>query len=360
VQRSTEELFADADRQLTICNACRYCEGYCAVFPALELRTHFESGDISYLANLCHDCRGCYQACMYTPPHEFGVNLPALLSDVRAETYSRYAFPRSLAGAFNRGPLALAIATILASAIVGLVLWLSGQGDGIFDRHQGPGAFYDVVPYVGMVVPALLISAWGLAVVAIGTMRFWRSAGGSWQDLVRPAHWRTALDEAAKLRWLHGGGGDCFVPDAERPSPWRRRFHHFVFYGFLLSFLATVSAAVAENLLHQKPPYAVISVPVILGIIGGTGLMIGCLGLVAVRRSPKESTDALGVSFLLILFLVSLSGMVLLVLRDTKVMGTMLLLHLILVFALYLTAPYGRFVHAAYRLMALVKSASER
>ena len=28
--------FAEADRQLTICNACRYCEGYCAVFPALE------------------------------------------------------------------------------------------------------------------------------------------------------------------------------------------------------------------------------------------------------------------------------------------------------------------------------------
>ena len=28
-------------RQMSICNACRYCEGYCAVFPAMELRRTF-------------------------------------------------------------------------------------------------------------------------------------------------------------------------------------------------------------------------------------------------------------------------------------------------------------------------------
>ena len=31
-------LIKDGERQMTICNACRYCEGYCAVFPAMELR----------------------------------------------------------------------------------------------------------------------------------------------------------------------------------------------------------------------------------------------------------------------------------------------------------------------------------
>ena len=33
-----------AARQLTICNSCRYCEGLCAVFPALERRTVFADG----------------------------------------------------------------------------------------------------------------------------------------------------------------------------------------------------------------------------------------------------------------------------------------------------------------------------
>ncbi|MBV8868009.1 MAG: CitB family transcriptional regulator, partial [Acetobacteraceae bacterium] len=57
----------EARREMEVCNACRYCEGFCAVFPAMELRREFSSGDLSYLANLCHNCRGCYYACQYAP-----------------------------------------------------------------------------------------------------------------------------------------------------------------------------------------------------------------------------------------------------------------------------------------------------
>ena len=67
----------EARRVMTICNACRYCEGFCAVFPAMELRLEFAAGDLIYLANLCHDCGACYHACQYAPPHEFAVNVPA-------------------------------------------------------------------------------------------------------------------------------------------------------------------------------------------------------------------------------------------------------------------------------------------
>ncbi len=66
----------DARHELEVCNACRYCEGFCAVFPAVNLRREFSAGDLSYLANLCHGCRGCYYACQYAPPHEWGINVP--------------------------------------------------------------------------------------------------------------------------------------------------------------------------------------------------------------------------------------------------------------------------------------------
>ena len=56
---------------MTICNACRYCEGLCAVFPAMEMRRTFADGDLNYLANLCHQCGACYSDCQYSPPHEF-------------------------------------------------------------------------------------------------------------------------------------------------------------------------------------------------------------------------------------------------------------------------------------------------
>ena len=79
---------------MTICNACRYCEGYCAVFPAMEKRRTFSEADLHYLANLCHNCGECYYACQYAPPHEFAVNVPQALAQIRVESYRQYARPK--------------------------------------------------------------------------------------------------------------------------------------------------------------------------------------------------------------------------------------------------------------------------
>ncbi|MEI7538385.1 MAG: tricarballylate utilization protein TcuB, partial [Comamonadaceae bacterium] len=36
---------AEVARQMQICNACRYCEGFCAVFPAMTRRLEFGKAD---------------------------------------------------------------------------------------------------------------------------------------------------------------------------------------------------------------------------------------------------------------------------------------------------------------------------
>src|SRR6516164_921773 len=101
---------AEGRRILTICNACRYCEGYCAVFPALEHCQDFGAEDLHYLANLCHNCAECYYACQYAPPHEFAVNVPQVLAAIRRDSYRHYAWPQFLAGLFERsGHLALTV-----------------------------------------------------------------------------------------------------------------------------------------------------------------------------------------------------------------------------------------------------------
>src|SRR5215218_7604695 len=126
LSEAMEGLLEETRRQMTICNACRYCEGFCAVFPAMELRTTFKANDLVYLSNLCHDCRACFYACQYAPPHAFNVNLPQALAAVRNDSYDDYSWPRLLARlrASPLGMVVLGLACLVA--VAGFVIALFG------------------------------------------------------------------------------------------------------------------------------------------------------------------------------------------------------------------------------------------
>ena len=92
-------------RQMQICNACRYCEGFCAVFPAMTRRLEFAKADVHYLANLCHSCGACLHACQYAPPHEFAVNVPQAMAKVRTKRMpSSRGRPASAGSIARNGP----------------------------------------------------------------------------------------------------------------------------------------------------------------------------------------------------------------------------------------------------------------
>ncbi len=357
------DLFEEAERQLTICNACRYCEGYCAVFPALELRRAFAEGDIAYLAHLCHDCRACHYACMYSPPHEFAVNIPQVLSDVRQASYQRWSWPAALARSFTDNRIGTTLATSAAALVVLLAMLLAGPGR-LFASHRGPGAFYEVLPYWAMAVPGMAVSFYVVAIWLTGGVRFWLDTG----SVLRRAGGLRALagaaGEALNLRWLRGGGPGCYYPGAHASSL-RRLFHSSVVYGFLAAFASTTLAAIYQDLLGRLPPYPLVSAPVILGSLGGVAMIAGSVGLISLKlRSDPTPAGAgetsLNYAFLVLLGLAALSGMLTLALRGTRAMGSMLTIHLGLIAALYVTAPYGKFVHFLYRYLALVRHRVEQ
>jgi citrate/tricarballylate utilization protein len=167
-----------------------------------------------------------------------------------------------------------------------------------------------------------------------------------------------ALHDVFTLRHLHVDGVAC-VTAPEVRTPWRRRFHHATAYGFLLCFASTCVAAL-YHFSGSVAPYAFTSLPVVLGTIGGIGLAVGPLGLLAQRRhrdaalsDPAEAE--LDGAFLVLLLLTGSTGLLLLALRGEPFMGILLIVHLGVVLALFLTLPYGKFVHGLYRAAALLK-----
>ena len=350
------DLLKESERIMIICNACRYCEGHCAVFPAMERRTSFAEPDLTYLANLCHGCGSCFHHCQYAPPHPFAVNVPKTFAELRAENYKAFAWPQFLARMFDRNALATAL---VAAASVAMFFLIAGGG--IASRHLGSGAFYTVVSHALMVGLFGAVALLVLGALGIGLVRFWLGTHGR---AARPADIRRAMVDAMRLRYLDGGGDGCTYP-GEAPAHARRWFHHFTFYGFLLCFASTTVAAIYDNLLGWQAPYSLTSLPVVLGTAGGIGLLVGPAGLFALKLrsdrqpNPRGPTFAMDIAFLALLFLTSATGLALLVLRATSAMGILLAVHLGLVLALFLTIPYGKFVHAVYRYGALVRYAME-
>jgi citrate/tricarballylate utilization protein len=362
---SLEALVAEAQRVLTICNACRYCEGFCAVFPALERRLEFTEGDAHYLANLCHNCGACLYACQYAPPHEFQLNFPRALAQVRRETYRKYAWPGFLAAAYERNGVATALVTAISLAMAMVFAAMYAGPERLFTAWpDAQGSFYAVLPHGVMAGIFAAVAAFVAVALAVSFTRFWPDMGEEALEFLRAPSFAAASWDALGLRYLDGGGDGCTYP-TDVPSFSRRNFHHLTFYGFVLCLGATTVATVYHYVFGWKAPYPFYSLPVILGTMGGIGLLVGPVGLLglAARRDPQLADPAqrgMDAGFLVLLLLTAATGLALLFWRETRAMGVLLAVHLGFVLALFLLLPYGKFVHALYRFAALVRFHIER
>lgn len=347
------EAIEEARRQIEICNACRYCEGYCSVFPAISRERVFADGDVTQLSNLCHNCRGCYYACQYTEPHEFALNLPKALAEVRQESWQKHAFPSWFANAFHQSGAAISSATIIGFALIFLAVRVIG------DNAGGVG-FYAILPHnalVAIFAPAFLFP---LVSIAISLRRYWNTTGGG---SVRLSDVIAAFKSAAAMKNLSGGHGDgCNFEDEDRFSSARRWQHQAVMYGFLLCFAATCVGTVTHYVFGLEAPYGLFSLPKLLGIPGGLLLSIGTLTMAMLKLKADHelaapSTFGGEMGFILLLFVVSTTGLALYALRGSGFLTGLMALHLGSVLAFFLLTPYSKMVHGFYRLAALVKDA---
>ena len=351
---------AEVDRVMTICNSCRYCEGFCAVFPAMTRRLEFGKADINYLANLCHNCGACLHACQYATPHEFAINVPQAMAKVRLETYIDYAWPPAFGALYKRNGLTLALA-LTAALTLFLALAAARQGS-LLQPPPAGGNFYSVFPHNLMVSLFAPVFLFALLALGLGLRRFWKDVS---PGAASAAAIGDAADKALRLKFLDGGHGQGCNEADDAFTLARRRFHHFTFYGFLLCFAATSVATLFHYLLGWEAPYDYASLPKLLGLTGGISLVIGTIGLLRLnlQRHAMHGDAAqqpMDRGFIVLLLLAALTGLALLPARGSAALTLTLCLHLGAVMALFATMPYGKFAHGFFRTAALLKWAIEK
>jgi citrate/tricarballylate utilization protein len=349
-------------RQMQICNACRYCEGFCAVFPAMARRLSFPAADVHYLANLCHNCGACLHACQYAPPHEFAVNVPQAMARVRGRTYAHYAWPTGFGRAYERNGLVLALALAAGLAFFLALAVLTQDGARALWSAPAAGSFYAVFRHGLMVSLFAPVFGFALLALGIGVARFWRDVSPGAASVPAVAE---ATHDALRLRYLDGGHGEGCHDEDDATTLQRRRMHHAVFYGFGLCFAATCVATLYHYAFGWVAPYGWLSVPKLLGTVGGVMLVVGSIGLFVLhrRRHPQHRLNeqrAMDLGFIALLCLTGASGLALALARAMPAMPLLLCVHLGAVMALFGTMPYGKFAHGVYRAAALLKWAIER
>lgn len=333
------------------------------MFPAITRQLSFADEDVEKLANLCHQCSACYAHCQYAPPHDFDVNVPKALAFVREDSYAQQLRPAWLREAFLAGNR-FTVLSLTVGIFIFLVAIAANAGIG---GLIGPEKdFYQLMPH-SMMAGSFSIAALFVLIVWSLTARqlWWRFASTSIRDLPKEVLLQaffSAMIAAITLKNLHGGHGEGCYEAGERPSPWRRHFHHLTFLGFILCFLATVSGTIYHYFLNTPAPYGFSTLPKLFGVPGGLLLVIGTVGLLISRAKTHKAIttedNGSGVSLTILLLLTALSGLVLPVVDAGK--GLLLGIHLGIVLALFLNFACGKFLHALFRLIALTVDEADK
>ena len=326
-------------------------------------RLEFGKADIHYLANLCHNCGACLHACQYAPPHEFAINVPKSMATVRGQTYADYAWPKALGGLYKRNGLTVSMALAVS---LSLFLMLAIESNGSLWSGPVQNGFYAIFPHNLMVSMFAPIFLWSVLALALGVMKFWREVtpATSGAPLSSPAAAEAAHD-ALRLKYLGGGHGEGCNNEDDAFTLARKRAHHLTFYGFMLCFAATSVATIYHYLLDWPAPYDFTSLPKLLGTVGGISLTLGTLWLwrLNLARDPNHG-DAqqrpMDRGFIALLFFISVTGLALMLSKNTAAMPILLAVHLGMVMALFLTLPYGKFAHGIFRTAALLRFAVEK
>ncbi len=342
-----QSVMASGGEDLKKCMQCGTCSAVCALAPedaAFPRKQMFEAqwGLKDRLVAdpaiwLCHNCGDCTSYC----PR--GARPGDVFTALRRQAIEHFAYPRFM-GRIVANPKAL-IALFLAAALVfwTVALWAPKSG-------PTPGLeFANVFPIP--VLEALFFSLSGLVLVAFGAglARFAKALKTSGAGVNLPAGLGAVLVEIG----THARFSKCGKNENQRLG------HLLAFWGFLgLAFMGTaVGIGTMAGLV--RTPLALGNPWKIFANFSAVVALAGCLILLLGRiRDPEKRAASAYFDWF---FLLTLTGVVmtgifselLRLTQATRVMYGIYFVHLVLIFVLFLSAPYSKFAHLLYRTVAM-------
>lgn len=293
---------------------------------------------------LCHQCSDCT---VYCPR---GANPGEVLGVLRQMAIEKYATPPVLAkmvGDPKFLPLLIAFPMLL--------LMLALKVTGHWGIPEGPIVYSHLFPTLlvdFIFVPAFFFA---VAVLAKGVMAFW-------QDINAPNPWRVKV-EGNLVGSLIATLQDIIFHNRFRTceTTYTRSTNHlFLVFGFIFLLIVTTWGFLNEWVLHNEPPYFLLSPIKLLAMAGTASLLYGIWNLIKERQANAEKAGY-GSYFdwflIYVIFAVAATGLLAWVFRLVHI-GILAyptyFLHLTAIFMLFFYAPYTKMAHMVYRTVAML------
>jgi quinone-modifying oxidoreductase, subunit QmoC len=342
-----KEVIASGGGDLKKCFQCATCSSVCTLskngcaFPRKQMiRAQWGLKD-QVLSDpgiwLCHDCGDCTARC----PR--GAKPSNVMGALRKEAIKRYAFPRFTATMVAH-PRYLPLLLLIPFLIFGTIALVE------YPVHFArPYIFAELFPQ--SVLEPLFFGVAGLVILsfAVGGVRFVKALRSSGvEGKILPELVPSLVEILTHKRFAN-----C---EEHRERYWG---HLLTFFGFVGLAITGTSVGIGTMFHFMETPLPFLSGWKLFANFSAALILVGTVILIAGRMDSAETWDE--TKYFDGFFLFTLAGVVatgilsefLRLAQSPGLMYSVYFIHLILIFSLFLYAPYSKFAHFVYRTLAM-------
>jgi len=342
-----KELKQISKSSLNECMQCGNCSVVCSLapenkpFPRKEMIWAGWGIKDKLIGNpdiwLCHQCGDCSTYC----PR--GVKPADVFSAVRELSYQHYAKPKILGRILNQ-PKWLPIAILIPIIFISAILYMAGT----LQIPEGNVNYSKFFPHAWLNTSFTVLWFLTLALGIVGLKNFWNDMKKQNPELKITGSFLKNLFANFKEILLHSNFSKC----SDKIS--RKIAHFLVFYGFILLLIVTAFAIYAA--LTHKYPLGLMNPFKLAGNVAAIMLFVGLGTMIITRIKEKENSTYTDWLFLISLFLLTISGVIVEAARflNWGIAYHLYFFHLICVWFIIIYLPYTKFGHLLYRVVAMV------